>query len=227
MKKGFTLAEVLITLGIIGIVAAITIPGLIAKYQKDAAVTKLKRAISVINQAYKLSYDEVGELPAEVSKDLGSREYFDTYWAPYIKIHNYCDMNYICGYNSLQPYTQANNVKSSWYPIEPRLRTTFSTPDGFIYVILLGTWVDVDGGAKKALYQIFVDINGSEKPNKFGTDVFFLSRVPEDGGGVRPYCYEKSDAEVNENCSRTGVGECCAEKIKRSGWKITNDYPWK
>ena len=40
MKKAFTLAEVLITLGIIGVVAAITIPGLIAKYQKETLIEK-------------------------------------------------------------------------------------------------------------------------------------------------------------------------------------------
>ena len=52
MKKfGFTLAETLITLGIIGIVAAMTIPNLITEHQKRASVTKLQRAISVINQA--------------------------------------------------------------------------------------------------------------------------------------------------------------------------------
>ncbi len=39
MKNGFTLAEVLITLGIIGIVAAMTMPALIANYQKKVLVT--------------------------------------------------------------------------------------------------------------------------------------------------------------------------------------------
>ena len=44
MKKiGFTLAEVLITLAIIGVVAVMTIPTLIANYQKKATATKVKR----------------------------------------------------------------------------------------------------------------------------------------------------------------------------------------
>ena len=42
MKKAFTLAEVLITLGIIGIVAAMTIPTLITNYQKNITITRLK-----------------------------------------------------------------------------------------------------------------------------------------------------------------------------------------
>ena len=67
MKKGFTLAEVLITLGIIGVVAAMTIPNLITHNQKEETVTKLRRAISVFNQAYKLSFDELGN-PTPIAK---------------------------------------------------------------------------------------------------------------------------------------------------------------
>ncbi|MDE6138465.1 MAG: type II secretion system GspH family protein [Candidatus Gastranaerophilales bacterium] len=52
-KAGFTLAEVLITLGIIGVVAAITIPGLLTRSEQNVTVTKLERAISVLNKAYK------------------------------------------------------------------------------------------------------------------------------------------------------------------------------
>ncbi len=47
IKAGFTLAEVLITLGIIGIVAAMTIPGLIAKHQKIVTATQLKKHIQL------------------------------------------------------------------------------------------------------------------------------------------------------------------------------------
>lgn len=47
MKKAFTLAEVLITLGIIGVVAALTIPNLISHYQKEKTVTQLKKNFSL------------------------------------------------------------------------------------------------------------------------------------------------------------------------------------
>lgn len=45
MKKGFTLAEVLITLGIIGVVAAMTMPSLIQNYRKKEATTRIKNSI--------------------------------------------------------------------------------------------------------------------------------------------------------------------------------------
>lgn len=53
-KKGFTLAEVLITLGIIGVVAAMTIPTLVTNYQDKVMVNKAKLAYSQLNNALKL-----------------------------------------------------------------------------------------------------------------------------------------------------------------------------
>ena len=50
-KSAFTLAEVLITLGIIGVVAAMTITTLLAKYQEKQTVTKLKQTYSILSQA--------------------------------------------------------------------------------------------------------------------------------------------------------------------------------
>ena len=48
-KSAFTLAEVLITLGIIGVVAAITIPSLVTKYHRHIIETKLQKFDSIIN----------------------------------------------------------------------------------------------------------------------------------------------------------------------------------
>src|SRR5574344_257472 len=60
--KRFTLAEVLITLGIIGVVAALTIPTLINNYQEKATVTKLKKFYSIMNQAVALAKIENGDI---------------------------------------------------------------------------------------------------------------------------------------------------------------------
>ena len=51
MKKGFTLAEVLITLGIIGVVAAMTMPTLINNINNKQNIAALKKAYSLISQA--------------------------------------------------------------------------------------------------------------------------------------------------------------------------------
>ncbi|MBE7708993.1 MAG: type II secretion system protein [Cyanobacteria bacterium SIG32] len=59
-KTAFTLAEVLITLAIIGVVAAMTIPTLISNYKEKATVTKVKKAYSVMNEAMRLATIEHG-----------------------------------------------------------------------------------------------------------------------------------------------------------------------
>ena len=59
-KFAFTLSEVLITLGIIGIVAAMTLPSLVAKYKEKQRVTQLKKAYSVLNQAFMMAVNDYG-----------------------------------------------------------------------------------------------------------------------------------------------------------------------
>lgn len=56
MKKGFTLAEVLITLVIIGVIAAMTIPTLMNSTNNQEFRVGLKKAISALNQAMSLNY---------------------------------------------------------------------------------------------------------------------------------------------------------------------------
>ena len=57
----FTLAEVLITLGIIGIVSAATIPIMLTNFKKRETVAKVKAAYSILSQAVKLSVEENGK----------------------------------------------------------------------------------------------------------------------------------------------------------------------
>ena len=67
MNRGFTLAEVLITLAIIGIVAALTIPSVISNYQQQEFKTGLKKAVSVLNEAIQTNIAQDGETPYENS----------------------------------------------------------------------------------------------------------------------------------------------------------------
>lgn len=61
-NSAFTLAEVLITLGIIGIVASLTLPSLIQKYHEKQRVVQLKKAYSVLQNAFLMAKDEYGEI---------------------------------------------------------------------------------------------------------------------------------------------------------------------
>lgn len=94
-KKGFTLAEVLITLGIIGIVASLTLPALIQNNKNKEVEAKLKKIYSAMNQAILLSekdngakeywqYCNFGE-DSNMENTSDRRQHFEKYILPYIK----------------------------------------------------------------------------------------------------------------------------------------------
>ena len=71
MKKGFTLAEVLITLAIIGVVAAIAIPSVISNSQQQEFKTGLRKAVSVLNSAITMNMALDGESPYDNANLFG------------------------------------------------------------------------------------------------------------------------------------------------------------
>ena len=98
-RVGFTLAEVLITLGIIGIVSALTIPNLINKFEEKRTVTLLKETYSMLSQAMIYVVNEHG--PAATWRNATSASGLENIredsarmmelFKPYIKILKTCD----------------------------------------------------------------------------------------------------------------------------------------
>ncbi len=70
-EKGFTLAEVLITLAIIGVVAAISIPSVISNSQQQEFKTGLRKAVSVLNSAITMNMALDGETPYDNANLMG------------------------------------------------------------------------------------------------------------------------------------------------------------
>ena len=91
-SPGFTLAEVLITLGVIGIVAALTMPALIANYQKKVFETRIKKFYSVMNQAVgmKRADDDALDFSMMTASNnaVQAEEFFNVNFAPYLKTTN-------------------------------------------------------------------------------------------------------------------------------------------
>ena len=80
----FTLAEILVTLGIIGVVAALTMPALIANHKKQVVISRMQKFYTTINQAVKFSEAENGD-----AADWQSAEYLDAeslydFWNTYM-----------------------------------------------------------------------------------------------------------------------------------------------
>ena len=88
-KRGFTLAEVLITLGIIGVVAAMTIPTLMSTFAKQRTETQLKAFYSRINQTIKMSIADNGDPDGWVEEKAYSYneqvDFLKQYIFPYMK----------------------------------------------------------------------------------------------------------------------------------------------
>ena len=234
-KSAFTLAEVLITLGIIGVVAAMTLPTLVNKYQQKQTIAQLQKVYSILNQAFRRSEaDNESSIYWDTSK--GTQVFFNTYWRPYLNIIEECKGNKTtaCAYTSSQPWKRANNTKDGYFVVIAQWRTPVILADGSFVSILTGSGygsstgdTDEDGNIEiedGADTRIIVDLNASKLPNTFGKDVFLLERVA--GKGIMPYGYNKDDDEIDANCSKSGSGYMCAAKLMRDGWEIKNNYPW-
>jgi len=212
-KKAFTLAEVLITLGIIGVVAALVMPSLIANYRKQQTISQLKKVYSTLNNAMRMSEAENGDYASwDVASDIGIQNYFDKYWKPYFNITEICQKSY-CWYSSDVP----------WFDYDGNPNTTGAGTNsyGVSFKLADGTMINLRALAGNASVSnlVIVDLNGAKSPNTFGKDVFFFERTPQNG--VMPYGYDQSDDDVDTNCATSGG--YCGAKIIREGWQINYD----
>ena len=116
IRCGFTLAEVLITLGIIGVVAAMTIPNLIETYQKTATAQQLKEAYSLITQAAKLYTNETETEFGSFDTQLSEKEFLEKYFSQYLKIVTRCEPATKCYKNEQAPLGIGRRSKISPLP---------------------------------------------------------------------------------------------------------------
>lgn len=228
MKKfGFTLAEVLITLGIIGVVAAMTIPNLLTKMDHNAKIAKLQKSISIMNQAMRMSIHDNGEYDGWDST-LSPKPYVEQYFAPYLKIVTWCDTAQKCGYKKANPW-DSEAVYTGFLIAE---RVPFVTLDGIMFSVITSGGLSSGNDDVDKLYDfsvssssgIIVDINVANNPNRFGNDIFFLVRT--ETGSVMPLGYNLPDSTIKNDCQKNKLRIYCAERLRRNGWKAPQDYPW-
>lgn len=223
----FTLAEVLITLGIIGVVAAMTIPSLIQGQQEKAIVAALKKTFSTLSNAYTLAVQENGTPDAwgfNTSNGLAGRAPTLDKLKPYLSVIKDCtDGSAGCwttgvGYRYLKPTGNDSPYDSNTN--YPKLKLADGT-------LLFGLVDSVDcttqRGNSLALQNvcahIFVDVNGYNKPNQWGKDTFefYITKY-----GIVPLGSSLetiSTTTFTDDCkdASTAVGEGCA------AWVIYNE----
>ncbi|MBP7211765.1 type II secretion system protein [bacterium] len=217
LSRAFTLAEVLITLGIIGIVAAMTIPTLIQKTQKQQTITALKKVYSSLQQAVKLSEVDNGSIE-DWDFSTGSKVFLENYIISYVSPLKKCFVGSdIC-------WNQKKNLNGS---------LSYAQSNGIAFILSDGTqvlfWHGVD------FYEVIVDINGFKLPNQMGKDVFELQLAKTPATNHTPNLIfigsnktreDMIGAKDSNSCNKLGTGLFCGALIQQDGWEIKDDYPW-
>ena len=203
-KNAFTLAEVLITLGIIGVVAAMTLPTLIQNHQKQVYVNGLKKALCISQNMMKQMQADEGvsdfgstrlfsdgvciftysqDKPCE--DDYGNPSVFEDVIPKYLKAVKTCKGE-ACTQKVNRTYFRCdennkckNEIWSNSSPITwtvPHINNLigFYTPDGMIFYIFPHGVADNNYPHEKAVGFI-VDVNGEKGPNTTNIDIFVFA----------------------------------------------------
>ena len=206
----FTLAEVLITLGIIGVVAAMTMPSLIQNYQEKATVTKLKKFYSLVSQAYvSILNDEGGSDTLQAGDDLEMMKKF----GKYLKYQKTCGRNKGCFPNVTYKSVTGNGY-NKWED-DTTYRSRAILTDGTLIMFNLNA---LRNNSDNFYAQIYVDINGFKGPNQLGRDFFYFYISPEKivPGGAKVLETIFPDQKFDENCIQQNGYACAA-------WVIYNE----
>lgn len=172
-KIAFTLAEVLITLGIIGVVAAMTMPSLIQSYKEKATVTAVKQSYSIFAQALKMVTIDNPDLSALTDSKLSAKENSQIMFneiSKHIKKVKSCDVDKKCMGNTY--YLNLNNEKVSNWDTYNNLVTGVLANGTSFWILSLPASIS---GEETYAGQIGIDINGNKRPNKFGVDFFWFT----------------------------------------------------
>ena len=225
-RVAFTLAEVLITLGIIGVVAAMTIPVLIQNHRNTVVETRLKIFYSAINQAVTMAENDYGEKKywyadlhgAQTDADGNlipdsseSLKWFNKYLAPYmeiIKTEELSDGTFIVYFpdgSALKQYQQATTRDWFFYPSKAKdcIEQYGDRGGSGICAFAFNFYPNMDN-----IYWRYHYNKGFE-PWMYNWD------------GTRESLLNGCKAETDTSLDRN----FCTALIRYDGWKISKDYP--
>ena len=220
MKKGFTLMEVLITLGIVGIVAALTLPNVMKQHQKRVLVAQLQRTYNTVSNAIPMYMDEVHavtmyETPAfNYSRSPDDDTPLVNFVKENFKTAKICTTKTTGGLETCfgKKYVSMNGETGS--------RDTLS---GEVCAILkTGATLCFDRmGHKNDFPYLYIDVNGSEGPNVWGRDAFQLE-YSNSGSIAESFNDEVQPNHSAANCEENLYGGGCFNRIVENGWVM--DY---
>ena len=226
---GFTLAEVLITLGIIGIVAALTIPGLVTNYRNKSYVNQLKVGISILQEGFQRAMAEDlsgGDIRGTELFNTCNGKLFndDQLWADtcfpvlarYFKgIKQISQPEMVAQGDTSNIITDKEKCKqlvgktNKWYYLNDN--TKCRGWKNMSYTLLNGSRIDITISDHEWFSgAITLDVNGDAGPNTWGRDTFYLYIMND--GTITPH----SSPRVYSDCVKYyGNEESCASKNLR------------
>lgn len=198
-RFAFTLAEVLITVGILGIVASIVTPTVLANYQKHTLATKFKKVIFELDSAVDILLTEENRDNINYSSIFkntnGIEDFVNNYLQPVKKCVNGAGKCFADKYNS-GAHNNPCASKTAWVLVDSAAICPFKYSNTL---------------------QVVIDVNGAAKPNQNGRDIFTVWYF-----GTNPYA--RSALYTSSACgtNSTKYGEGCIERLKANNWKM--DY---
>lgn len=223
-KFAFTLAEVLITLGIIGVVAALTIPALLRQQQVQTTVAILKKQHSVWANAYTLAVQE-NDTPENwnliaSSSGPGAANMLNMF-APYIKIVKNCGTAAGCFPSNID-YKYLSGTSAGIYDSDTTLAKAQLADGSLIAISIQDAVCNNSRGAlplNKICASIIVDTNGFKSPNQVGVDTFwfYVSKTAVIPGGAPLETARNFNTDCSDKTITTELGWGC------SAWVVYNE----
>lgn len=213
----FTLAEVLVTLGIIGVVSAMTVPSLMQNYQRQSYVTQLHKVYNELQQAA-MSYKNEKNALNLVEAGLNSQAGANDLMTKYFKVIQSCDTTVNC----FAPLSEYKRISGTSF--------TASVQSSNSYVIASGVSIrPLYGRDSNKLLNVLVDINGKKGPNILGRDLFMMclynNGMVDDystsAGSDAPLTEAQRTAQYNSDCVGTSSVYGCFGKILNDNWQMT------
>jgi len=227
IKKAFTLAEVLITLVIIGVVAAITVPTIHNNSIQKQTITQLRKVHSELAQAVTMSSIKYG-YPDTWDYELNHYNFFKKYLFPYIQI----SQEKVGNVKKLTKYYElSGREEKSLYVMQTNSQVVNLASGNQVFI---GEISGIINTPNRRCYMF--DVNGYRKPNKIGRDLYMF--CIDSKRGVLPFSAENNEGQSitltreqlkkgnTWSCNKNSVGLFCAALIMMDGWQMKDDYPW-
>ncbi len=179
-RVAFTLAEVLVTLGVIGIVAAMTIPNLVQSYQEKVTVVKVKKIYNTLSNSYQLAildYDTADKWEM-TRRNVDSGILMRNRLLKNVKTVKVCNNpkeQKACGIADVYYLFDKKTVEEATSVFNERATVSALLADGSTVMTIVNEGESRGTGELSHVYgNIYYDANGIKPPNVYGKDMFMF-----------------------------------------------------